>query len=268
MGFKDKLRGEFIKFVADHGREEGKSMLRLFDVKFFNALDDCELLTFSLLLTSRDARLTGEKRKTDQYAHLRNDYPRAGAPWTDAEDAKLIGKIFSESCAARWASAAQIEAAAVVDAAPVNAEPHPQDKGTVNEAMRAKPENRKWEGSYTKTVADRLGCIPAFKPLTTADTVAIQDARDLLKDYHDTQHVVYEQRDKLRVMCAPWANGNAELIKQRDEARKELAAARLQRDDAITQLGVAREQVTRLAERVVSFQTRINNARDALDSKP
>ncbi len=72
--------------------------------------------------------------------------------------------------------------------------------GKVCETFRANPANRKWAGSYTENVWSRLGMVKVFKPLTPEDVAALVEARDLLWDYHHTQHEVYEQRDTARAM--------------------------------------------------------------------
>jgi hypothetical protein len=71
----------------------------------------------------------------------------------------------------------------------------------------AKPMNPRWFGSYTEKVYRRLGdafgFLLASAPAGEATlNEAILDAMNLLQDYHETQHVVYEERDKLRAKVA------------------------------------------------------------------
>lgn len=74
----------------------------------------------------------------------------------------------------------------------------PGRAGQVSEEFRAKPENRRWETSYTKRIHDMVGTITQGVRMTDAQFTGLLQAYDLLKDYHDTQHVVYEQRDEAR----------------------------------------------------------------------
>jgi hypothetical protein len=69
-----------------------------------------------------------------------------------------------------------------------------------NDFSRADPNNRKWDGSYTQTIFAQL-C--AQMPLSMlCATSPVYQAAQLLRDYHDTQHVVYEQRDEARKALA------------------------------------------------------------------
>lgn len=69
--------------------------------------------------------------------------------------------------------------------------------GQRSDEFRSKPENRQWETSYTKRVFEALGAIQIFH-LLPSEQDAVIDARNLLLDYHDTQHAVYDQRDTAR----------------------------------------------------------------------
>jgi hypothetical protein len=74
--------------------------------------------------------------------------------------------------------------------------------GQISEDFRKNPENRQWATSYTKSVFDRVGAIRASQ-LTDPDALeALVAARNLLQDYHESQHIVYEQRDAARVDAA------------------------------------------------------------------
>jgi hypothetical protein len=66
----------------------------------------------------------------------------------------------------------------------------------------AKPANPRWAGSYTEKVCRRLGYAFGSLPASAPAREIILDAVNLLQDYHETQHVVYEERDKLRAKVA------------------------------------------------------------------
>lgn len=69
-------------------------------------------------------------------------------------------------------------------------------RGAVSEIFRKMP-NKRWEGSYTQRVCSSLIRHPFSN---------IHAALRLLENYHDTMHVVYEERDLARA--------------ERDEARQ------------------------------------------------
>lgn len=75
--------------------------------------------------------------------------------------------------------------------------------GQVSEEFRKMP-NKRWEGSYTKKCIDILlmHITPARHERLCArghkTALAAQALIDLLKDYHSTMHVVYEERDAAR----------------------------------------------------------------------
>lgn len=99
-----------------------------------------------------------------------------------------------------------------------------------------------WKDSYTKQVVDRLHSAQwkvAHGGLEASIVdAAIRAATDLLRDYHATQHEVHEQRDA--------------AIKERDESRKALEAARKevaalteQRNSAMNERDNLRERIKR-----------------------
>lgn len=64
-----------------------------------------------------------------------------------------------------------------------------------SDSFRENPASRQWKTSYTKRVVD---AVEIMYPLTVGISKEIRDALALLKGYHETQHVVYEQRDAAR----------------------------------------------------------------------
>lgn len=74
----------------------------------------------------------------------------------------------------------------------------PQPACVSSEMFRRNPQYREWHTSYTKQVCDKVGAICPSKPLRPEDIVALVDAIELLKNYHDAQHVGYEERDALK----------------------------------------------------------------------
>jgi hypothetical protein len=65
--------------------------------------------------------------------------------------------------------------------------------GQVSEDFRKNPASRNWETSYTRHVfSDLLHATPETREAATSA------ALDLLYDYHESQHIVYEQRDAAR----------------------------------------------------------------------
>jgi hypothetical protein len=69
--------------------------------------------------------------------------------------------------------------------------------GQISEDFRKNPASRQWATSYTKSVFDRVGAIRASQ-LNYPVLEALVAAMALLKDYHESQHIVYEQRDAAR----------------------------------------------------------------------
>jgi hypothetical protein len=70
--------------------------------------------------------------------------------------------------------------------------------GQVSEEFRKNPDSRNWETSYTKSVQDKLWAIPYGSLEAPGALNAVIEAGKLLKDYHESQHLVYEQRDAAR----------------------------------------------------------------------
>ena len=80
----------------------------------------------------------------------------------------------------------------------------PNRAGQRSDEFRSDASKRKWETSYTKRVVDDLRL--RVRPFLVApeNREAVNRAIDLLIDYHATQHVVYEQRDKARQQAKDW----------------------------------------------------------------
>lgn len=101
-------------------------------------------------------------------------------------------------------------------------EPGKFANGSVN------PGDQRWEGSYTKKVCDRL--LAMFPDAFTVFTKiaggslydAVKQASNLLKDYHKTQHIVYEQRDAAQRELAKIHAELARVREQRDLGRATL----------------------------------------------
>ena len=123
--------------------------------------------------------------------------------------------------------------------------------GKVCETFRANPANRKWAGSYTENVWSRLGMVKVFKPLTPEDVAALVEARDLLWDYHHTQHKIYEQRDAAR---AVYEKLGEELRTVKEVGRK-AAAAKTQT------MTLMLADITRLARRLRVIEHAVNSTR-------
>jgi hypothetical protein len=109
--------------------------------------------------------------------------------------------------------------------------PAPVPQGhTVSEEWRKKP-SRNWETSYTKRVCDaveahfeslwRWYCMPIM-PLPKR----IQAALDLLKDYHESMHHVYEARDKLRAQVQQLLKEHTRLSTEVMELKRTIAEAK------------------------------------------
>lgn len=93
--------------------------------------------------------------------------------------------------------------------------------------------NDHWQDSYTKSVVDRLGAYAQFQSIGSP----VRAAMALLKDYHDTQHVVYEQRDRANANAKDWF-GVATRIGERGKAvTAELKEMRQRWVRAMTQIG-------------------------------
>jgi hypothetical protein len=69
--------------------------------------------------------------------------------------------------------------------------------GQISEDFRKNPQSRQWATSYTKRVYDAIGGIHRGD-MTQEQFEGLLNAYELLKDYHESQHIVYEQRDEAR----------------------------------------------------------------------
>lgn len=102
------------------------------------------------------------------------------------------------------------------------------------------PENKNWETSYTKIV---------YTDLLMGRPGARITAADLLRDYHDTAHVVYEQRDRARrdlayaqVAAQSYLTSSLYFGARGKAVTEELRQMRIQRNQARNESGVLRFQ--------------------------
>lgn len=128
--------------------------------------------------------------------------------------------------------------------------------GQVSEQFRKQP-NKRWEGSYTQKVFDGLQGF--WNEYHWRGGPKIQAARDLLRDYHETMHVVYEERDSARrriseleiVRDVQLAEikiiRNSSIRAQLNHCSKTLEFVTAERDDANERLKGLQDQTRALA---------------------
>ncbi len=127
-----------------------------------------------------------------------------------------------------------------------------------------------WETSYTKRVCDKLaarfpGSCAEHAVLKGTFFHAVKAAYDLLKDYHQTQHVVYEERDSIKrelddaKKTIERAHKTIEaVLLERDYVQRVLDRERIQHgannDALLKELSAARAKLNSVDDSVFNYQ--------------